>query len=146
MLSAPLDHEAIAALVPHAGSMCLLHRAEAWDADRISCSALSHADPRNPLRRDGLLPAICGVEYALQAMALHGALTGDGPQPAGFLASLRGVDLHADRLDGQPSPLKVEAVALAREARSFIYGFTLAADGRVLVAGQAAVILPAVSR
>jgi predicted hotdog family 3-hydroxylacyl-ACP dehydratase len=144
MLTAPLDHRAIAALVPHAGNMCLLDRAEHWDADRIRCTARSHADAANPLRRNGHLPAICGVEYALQAMALHGALTGgDEPQPAGFLASLRGVDLAVDRLDDRPVPLVVEAVAVAREARSFIYAFTLAAGGQVLLSGQAAVILPA---
>ena len=53
-----LSREAIAALVPHQGAMCLLDRALEWDAARIICEAESHAAPGNPLRRDGMLPAI----------------------------------------------------------------------------------------
>ncbi|HWL79453.1 MAG TPA: phosphotransferase [Roseomonas sp.] len=143
MLKPPLDHAAIAARVPHAGTMCLLDRAERWDDDSILCHAVSHRDPANPLRRGGLLPAITGVEYALQAMALHGALTGTGEaQPAGYLASLRGVTLAVARLDDQQADLRVSATAVAREARSFIYAFEVSAAGRVLLSGQAAVILP----
>jgi predicted hotdog family 3-hydroxylacyl-ACP dehydratase len=139
----PLDHAGIAALVPHAGSMCLLDRTLAWDAESISCGAVSHRDAANPLRRGGMLPAVCGVEYALQAMALHGALTAqDGPQVPGYLASLRNLELGADRLDDVAPDLLVEATALAREARSFIYTFRVSADGRPLLSGQAAIILP----
>ena len=143
MLSPPLDAAAIARLVPHQGAMCLLDRALAWDAARIRCETGRHASPANPLRRDGLLPAVCGVEFALQAMALHGALTGGGgPQRAGFLSSLREVTLAATRLDDIPVPLAVTAEALAAETRGFIYRFEVAAGTAVLLAGQAAVMLP----
>ncbi len=144
MTQVPLGHAAIAALVPHAGSMCLLDRAVRWDADGILCMATSHRAETNPLRRGGMLPAVCGVEYALQAMALHGALTGteDGPQPPGYLASLRALELGVDRLDDIVEDLRIEARALTREARSFIYSFQATAEGRVLFAGQAAIILP----
>jgi len=99
----------IARLVPHQGAMCLLDGVAAWDREGIRAIALSHRDPANPLRRDGTLPAVCGLEYALQAMALHAALLAGGraPQRAGFLASLRGVDLGAERLDDVPGPLLV---------------------------------------
>lgn len=138
-----LDHAGIAALVPHAGSMCLLDHTLAWDAESITCGAVSHRDATNPLRRGGVLPAVCGVEYALQAMALHGALTArDGPQAAGYLASLRNLDLGAERLDDVAADLRVEATALAREARSFVYAFRVTADGVALLSGQAAIILP----
>jgi predicted hotdog family 3-hydroxylacyl-ACP dehydratase len=94
VLTPPLDRGAIARLVPHGGAMCLLDRALFWDADSIVCEADRHRDPANPLRRDGRLPAVCGVEYALQAMALHGALLASGAaQPAGYLSSLRDVSL-----------------------------------------------------
>lgn len=140
---APLDHATIAGLVPHAGAMCLLDRALSWDAARIRCAATSHRAAGNPLRRDGMLPAVCGVEYALQAMALHGALTGtEGPQPPGYLASLRGLTLAVPRLDDVEGDLQVEAIALARQARSFVYAFTIGAGGTVLLSGQAAIILP----
>ncbi|MBX6373879.1 MAG: hydroxymyristoyl-ACP dehydratase [Acetobacteraceae bacterium] len=140
-----LDRAAVQRLVPHQGAMCLLDAIAAWDATRIVALALSHRDPHNPLRRegDGALPAICGVEYALQAMAAHGALRAAGrPQPAGYLSSLRGVEIGAERLDDLPGPLLVTAEALATEARGFIYRFAVEGGGRRLLAGQAAIILP----
>ncbi|MEN0074930.1 MAG: phosphotransferase [Paracraurococcus sp.] len=147
MLSPALDAAAIARLVPHAGAMCLLDRVLEWDAARIRCETERHAAPANPLRRDGRLPAVCGLEFALQAMALHGALTGGaGPQRAGFLSSLREVALAVGRLDDIPGPLTILAEALAAETRGFIYRFEVAAGDAVLLAGQAAVILPEAGR
>ena len=69
-----LDHAWIAAHIPHHGSMCLLHAVSQWDERRIVCEALSHVDPDNPLRAQGRLGAANGVEYAAQAMAVHGGL------------------------------------------------------------------------
>jgi predicted hotdog family 3-hydroxylacyl-ACP dehydratase len=138
-----LSRQAIAALVPHQGAMCLLDRALEWDAERILCEAESHASPDNPLRRDGMLPAVCGLEFALQAMALHGALGAGGvPQRAGFVSSLRDVRMAASRLDTVAGPLRIEATALVAEASGFIYRFEVAGEGRSLLSGQAAVILP----
>ncbi|WP_338664976.1 phosphotransferase [Pararoseomonas sp. SCSIO 73927] len=123
--------------------MRLLDRVVAHDADSIACTATSHRDPANPLRRDGVLPVVCGVEYALQAMAAHGALTGDGEaQPPGYLASLRGVEMAVERLDDIAAELRVEARALSRAARGFVYAFTVAAGDRILLSGQAAIIIP----
>lgn len=141
MLSAPLDRAAIARLVPHAGAMCLLDRALSWDATRILCETERHLDPANPLRRDGLLPAICGAEFALQAMALHGAATAATPQPMGFVTSLRDMEIAVARLDDIPGPLRIEAEALVAEAGGFIYRFGVSGDGRALLSGQATVIL-----
>jgi predicted hotdog family 3-hydroxylacyl-ACP dehydratase len=142
----PLGRDAIARLVPHAGAMCLLDRALAWDAESITCEADGHRDPSNPLRRGGRLPAVCGVEYALQAMALHGALLAGGAaaQPAGYLSSLRDVSIGggAARLDTVAGPLGVRARALAAEAGGFIYRFEVEGGGRILLMGQAAIILP----
>ncbi|MBI0537812.1 3-hydroxylacyl-ACP dehydratase [Roseomonas sp. KE2513] len=123
--------------------MRLLDRVLSHDADSILCAAVSHRDPANPLRRDGMLPAVCGVEYALQAMAAHGALTGDGAaQAAGYLASLRGVSLRVARLDSIVADLRVEARALSRAARGFVYAFEVSAEGEALLSGQAAIIIP----
>ena len=121
--------------------MCLLDRAAFWDFSRILCETERHRDPVNPLRRDGMLPAVCGVEFALQAMALHGALTSGAPQPVGFVSSLRDLALHVDRLDDLADPLRIEAEALVAEAAGFIYAFAISAGDRPLVAGQAAIIL-----
>ena len=141
MLTPPLLREAIARLIPHQGSMCLLDRAALWDEGRILCETERHRDAENPLRRDGLLPAVCGVEFALQAMALHGALTSGAPQPLGFVSSLRDLTLEVDRVDDIAQPLRIEAVALVAEASGFIYRFAISAGDRRLIGGQAAVIL-----
>jgi predicted hotdog family 3-hydroxylacyl-ACP dehydratase len=141
-VSLPATRAAIARLVPHQGAMCLLDSVSACDAARIACASTTHRDPANPLRREGMLPAVCGAEYGLQAMALHGALTAGAVQPAGFVAALAGLDLAAERLDDVPGMLAVTATALSRESRGFIYAFELRGAGRVLVAGRGTVVLP----
>ena len=141
MSALPTTREAIARLIPHQGAMCLLERVDSCDAAGIACSSTTHRDAANPLRRDGMLPAVCGVEYALQAMALHGALTDGAPQGRGFVAALSGLDLAAERLDDVPGALAVTATALARESRGFVYEFAIEGDGRRLIGGRATVVL-----
>lgn len=139
----PRTREAIARLVPHQGAMCLLESVESCDAEGILCLSTTHQRTDNPLRRDGLLPAACGLEYALQAMALHGALTAGGvAQAPGYLSALRGVRLAVERLDDIAAPLSVMAQVLVAERRGFIYRFEVAAPGRVLLSGQATIMIP----
>lgn len=139
----PQSREAIARLVPHQGAMCLLERVESCNAEGIVCTSATHRLVDNPLRRDGMLPAACGLEYALQAMALHGALTAGGvAQAPGYLSALRGVRMAAERLDDVADPLLVTAEALVAESRGFIYRFAVAAAGRVLLSGQATIVIP----
>ncbi len=136
----------IAALIPHAGAMVLLGRIEAWDTDSILCRAVSHLDAGNPLRRDGRLAACCGLEYALQAAALHGALTAGGvAQRAGYVAALRAVSLHVDRLDMAGfGELRVAARLERLEGAGIIYLLDVrAADGAPLLSGRAIIALPA---
>jgi predicted hotdog family 3-hydroxylacyl-ACP dehydratase len=140
-MTLPDTRAAIARLVPHQGSMCLLDRVVSCSAEAIACTSSTHRDADNPLRRDGALPALCGVEYALQAMALHGAITAGAPQGAGFLAALSGLEIGAQRLDDVAGLLEVEAAALASESRGFIYRFAVSGEGRVLLAGRATVVL-----
>jgi predicted hotdog family 3-hydroxylacyl-ACP dehydratase len=139
-----LDHDGIAARIPHQGRMCLLERLLGWSADEIRCRIVDHADPQHPLRSPGGLLAPVAIEYAAQAMALHGALaapTGSAPRP-GFLASARQVRLHVPRLDEAPGPLTVQATRLAGDGEQALYRFTLHdADGRMLVDGRTAVVL-----
>jgi len=140
-MTLPATREAIACLIPHQGAMCLLERVLACDTARIACETDTHREAANPLRRDGALPAVSGLEYGLQAMALHGAITGGAPQGAGFVAALSGVTIAAERLDDIAGALAVEATALARESRGFIYGFEVRGAGRTLLSGRATVVL-----
>ena len=141
-----LDHAGIAARVPHSGSMCLLHRLNTWSADRIACTAISHLDPANPLRTEGRLLSPNAIEYASQAMALHGTLSaapGSAPTP-GFLASVRGVQLRVPALDDVDGELTVTATKLAGDTTQALYTFALhSAQGKLLVDGRATVILNA---
>ncbi len=139
-----LDHAGIAARVPHAGTMCLLDRLVDWSAEHVRCRARNHRDPGHPLRSAGGLLAPCAIEYASQAMALHGSLAaapGTPPTP-GFLAAARGVRLHVPRLDEVEGELVVVATRLAGDGQQALYRFALEDEaGRPLVDGRATVVL-----
>jgi predicted hotdog family 3-hydroxylacyl-ACP dehydratase len=77
-IPAALDRAGIAARVPHQGTMCLLDAMESCSADEIVCRITNHADAHHPLRLDGMLPGASALEYASQAMALHGSLAAQG--------------------------------------------------------------------
>ncbi|QGZ60228.1 hotdog family protein [Paraburkholderia acidiphila] len=145
----PLDRAWIAARIPHSGAMCLLDGVEAWDETRIRCTATSHREAHNPLRSRGRLAAVCGVEYAAQAMAVHGALlcamdgAAAGRPRVGFLASMRNVMAHVERLDTLATPLVIEAERMSGSSNTILYGFTVRGEGRVLLTGRAAVMLDA---
>jgi predicted hotdog family 3-hydroxylacyl-ACP dehydratase len=137
-----LDRTAIARLIPHQGSMCLIDGVDAWSATSIECWALTHRAAANPLRRDGALGALAGIEYGLQAMAVHGALCDDKPHPPGYLSSLREVELGRRDLDGVAGRLAIRAELLISAAQGFIYRFAVSGDGEMLVAGRASIAFP----
>ncbi|WP_226441760.1 hotdog family protein [Quatrionicoccus australiensis] len=140
-----LDHAWIAAHIPHQGDMCLLDSVVDWSENAISCRAVSHTDPANPLRAADRLGAATGIEYAAQAMAIHGALLAgqdDAPRQ-GYLTSVRSVTLHVDRLDDLSGPLDVQAERLSGDANNILYQFSVGHAGRCLLAGRAAVVLDA---
>ena len=142
-----LDHGRIAAHIPHQGRMCLLDRVIDWTPHRIVCEAVSHIDPDHPLRDAGRLGAAVGVEYAAQAMAVHGALLArsDAAPAQGYLTSVRGLSLHVDRLDDVDGPLRVTAERQSGDARLVLYQFTLHQGDRCLLEGRASVVLDAQS-
>ncbi|AOF86707.1 putative 3-Oxoacyl-[acyl-carrier-protein] reductase [Hydrogenophaga sp. RAC07] len=144
-VNAERDCAWIAARIPHQGRMCLLDAVTDWSADHIVCHALSHTDPAHPLRAAGRLGASNGIEYAAQAMAVHGALVAgaDAAPRQGYLTSVRSVTLHAERLDDLPGPLSVRAERLSGDANHVLYRFTLHHGERCLLEGRAAVVLDA---
>jgi len=137
----PLQQARIRQLIPHAGPMCLLDRATFWDDTRIRCEASSHLDPDNPLRHRGVLRAVTGIEYAAQAIALHGALAqAAAPAHAGYLVSVREASCKATALDAARGHLKIEAERLMGDGTHAIYAFALRAAGVALLSGRATVI------
>ena len=126
--------------------MCLLDTVEAWDQQRIQCRASSHRAVDNPLRAYGRLGAACGIEYAAQAMAVHGALLAPPDRSSarvGYLVSVRSTRLHLPRLDGIPADLLVQATSITRSENNMLYQFSISAAGRLLLAGRAAIVLNA---
>jgi predicted hotdog family 3-hydroxylacyl-ACP dehydratase len=141
-----LDHAWIARHIPHQGNMCLLDQVTAWDEQRIECRASSHRAAANPLRAAGRLGAACGIEYAAQAMAVHGALLAppdNARARVGYLVSVRGVKLHVPRLDDIAADLRVAATCITRSENNILYQFSVSAAGRLLLEGRAAVVVDA---
>ena len=88
--------------------------------------------------------ALCGIEYAAQAMALHGRLTVQAATPkAGYLASVRDLACRVGRLDDLQHDLVIEAQRLMGDDERVVYGFSISADGVRLLEGRAAVVLEA---
>lgn len=132
-------------MIPHAGAMCLLDAVVHWNSAGIRCRSQTHRDADNPMRVDGQLPALCGVEYAAQAMAVHGALAGlvHGKPLAGYLAGLRDVVCSRPRLDNLEGDLVVDAERLLGDAGGVIYRFTLHVGETQVLSGRATVVLDA---
>jgi len=138
-----LDRSWIEQNIPHHGRMCLLDEVMEWDAQHIRCRSGTHRLPDHPLRSQGRLGIACGIEYAAQAMAVHGALAGGGRSEAGFLAALREVRLHVLRLDDIEGDLIAEALLVAGDQGGALYEFTLRSHARPLLSGRATVVFDA---
>ena len=131
----------ICSLIPHRGAMCLLDEVLSWDANRIVCTSRSHLSEDNPLRSEGHLRAVCGVEYAAQAMALHGALLSAEPIAAGYLVSIRSMKLNVSYLDDQDESLTVDATRLMGGVEGLVYEFTVSVRKDTLLSGRVTVSL-----
>ena len=145
--------------------MCLLDAVISWNPERVTCRSSTHRAADNPLRAYGRLGIACGIEYAAQAMAVHGALVADGDPlvsapltgapaaawaapgspaagspAAGFLAAVRGVRFHALRLDDVQGDLICDAVRMAGDAATALYEFELRSETTPLLTGRATVV------
>ncbi len=138
-----IDRAEIATLIPHAGKMCWLDRVIFWDEQRIVCRSGAHRDSNNPLRHGGRLGALAAIEFAAQAMAVHGRLAGAvSQQPrAGVIASLRDIRCCCERLDQLDADLDISATRLMGDDHTVIYAFAVACGMRELVTGRATVVL-----
>lgn len=145
-----LDRTWIEKHLPHQGRMCLLDEVLAWDPTHIRCRSASHAAPDHALRAHGRLGAACGIEYAAQAMALHGALVAsdqEGAARGGFLASVRGVRFAVLRLDDVAGDLVCEATRVAGDRDTVVYEFrvtgatTPGTPCQTLLSGRATIAL-----
>jgi len=139
------DRDWIERHIPHKGSMCLLDVVTQWSEAEIVCRASSHRDQTNPLRSDDSLGITAGIEYAAQAMAVHGALLDKDVAQArvGYLTSTRDVAWHVHTLSDVRSDLTIRAERVSASAANVLYHFQLRGDDRLLLSGRATVILSA---
>jgi predicted hotdog family 3-hydroxylacyl-ACP dehydratase len=163
-----LDRTWIEQNIPHHGRMCLLDEVIEWDAEHIRCRSGTHRLPDHPLRSQGRLGIACGIEYAAQAMAAHGALAGvtfagaaaaagalggvslvdsarkENARPsAGLLAGLRDLRLQVLRLDDIETDLFCDAALVAGDRGTALYEFALRSETRRLLSGRATVVFDA---
>ena len=154
-----LNRAWIESRIPHRGRMCLLDEVIAWSAARVSCRSRTHREADNPLRAHGRLGVACGIEYAAQAMAVHGALIAAsssadrgaplagapaaGAPAAGFLAAVRDVRFFSLRLDDVQGDLICDAVRMAGDATTALYEFELRSEAALLLRGRATVVFDA---
>ena len=83
-----------------------------------------------------------GVEYAAQAVAVHGALTENSSSAKkGYLAALRDVVCSVERLDTQDDDLVVRTTRVAAESGRLLYDFRIEAGGRELLKGRLSIVL-----
>jgi predicted hotdog family 3-hydroxylacyl-ACP dehydratase len=151
----PLDRKWIEQHIPHKGRMCLLDEVLSWDAARIRCRSATHRASDNPLRSHGRLGAACGIEYAAQAMAVHGALVaasaplerlvsssvrGSIGPAVGYLASVRNVALHVARLDDLEADLIAAAQRITGDGHTVLYEFSVWNAGQALLSGRASIV------
>jgi predicted hotdog family 3-hydroxylacyl-ACP dehydratase len=131
-------------LIPHDGTMCLLDAVEQWDETSILCTTASHRDATNPLRRGNRLEAICGLEYAAQAMAVHVGLREQGKErrlTVGYLGAVKNLMLRTTRLDDVKGDLTVQATRLVGEVGCFIYSFRVSVERQEFLDGRASIFL-----
>ena len=138
-----IDRDWIQAHIPHRGSMCLLYEVNHWDSLEICCCARSHAAPDNPLRNALGLPISAGIEYAAQAMAVHGALLAPVDQlpQVGFLTSVRNVAWWTPRLDDAGLEITVQATRISGNEVSLLYDFSILCNDRLLLRGRAGIMV-----
>ena len=98
MSASPEAYPPVTELLPHTGAWVLLSRVLEHELDATTCLiTVGEAFPF-PLDR-GRVPALVGLEYMAQCIAVHGALRAreeDEPTPLGFLLGARDVEMRTE--------------------------------------------------
>lgn len=140
-MTAPRSTQEVAALLPHAGAMCLLDEVACWDENHVICRSASHRRRPHPLCREGHLSSLHLLEYAAQAAGVHGALlSGTDPSPAMYLTSVRDFQLKVASLDDVAADLHIDAERLLSLGGGVLYGFQVRAADELLASGRLGVM------
>lgn len=131
-------------LLPHGDTMCLLSSVTHWDSSSITCLTSTHRDQDNPLRRNGILGMLSGLEYAAQAMGVHVGLTrniGEHNASVGYLGAIRDIQVCHSTFQQIADDLTIEASLLLEQHLSFIYAFAIRAREGTLLQGRASIFI-----
>jgi predicted hotdog family 3-hydroxylacyl-ACP dehydratase len=125
--------------------MSLLHEVIQADDHSLTALANSHLDIDNPLRLEDKIATVNGIEYAAQAMAVHGSLLSDTPQ-AGYIASVRNIEIKVPYLPEIKSPetqapLMIKVEQLMSNENGFTYQFHISCEQQLLISGKITVFL-----
>ncbi|WP_428088047.1 3-hydroxylacyl-ACP dehydratase [Candidatus Thioglobus sp.] len=131
-------------LIPHSGKMCLIDCVKEWDDESIICTTRTHQNHDNPLLSGSTLPVSALIEYAAQAMAIHGALIakelGEKMQ-TGYLAALKNVNFYNYlEIHKISSPLTIKVTKKFSSKGNMIYDFVVTSETDNLISGRATVI------
>lgn len=135
-----LDIPWIRAHIPHRGTMCLLDSVRQWDSQSILCTAIPSLRQEHPLHQEGKVSSLVGIEYAAQAMAVHGVLLRpEAPSaPPGMLSSVRHIHWSSPHLN-LSLPLTIRAQRLASLPTACTYSFRITNPENLLITGQASI-------
>ncbi len=131
-----IDSQTIKTLIPHGEQMSLIDAVEFWDDARIQCTTKSHQSPLNPLLDNGQLKSVLLIEYAAQAMAIHGALLHRSlaseqktakQQKLQVIGSVKNLNIHVDTFQSYTQIINIEATRLMTNETGAIYTFTASA-------------------
>ena len=147
-LALPMGKATIRTLIPHSDDMCLLEQVVSVSEANIECLSLSQVDVNHPLRFDEKLSASAGIEYAAQAMALHGRLSLLGNESApvegkpkrGYIVVLSKVNYRVDYLHVYPK-MRIFCEQIMAHSQGSQYQFTISDGTDCLLEGQALVSL-----
>ena len=101
------------------------------------------------------IAGVCGIEFAAQAAAVHGALLAEHAQQqdapggrgmmrrpaAGYIAALRAVRVCVPRLDDIEQPLEALAERIDGDDVTIVYALALRAGERELLAARATIVI-----
>ena len=139
-----LNSREIAQRLPHGGNMCLLDGVIEADSDSLTALASSHLDDDNPLRMDGKIATVNGIEYAAQAMAVHGSLlssaASETPQ-VGYIATVRNIEMTTPFIPETGASLLIKVQQLMSDSNGFTYQFHIHCEQQRLISGKITVFL-----
>lgn len=144
-----IDRQAIAQLIPHTGTMCLLDAVQAWDEQSIHCVTGSHRRPDNPFLEPGLpLDAAILIEYGAQAAAVHAALLQQGMagQGTAYLGAIKNLQLYQPQVDGAIELLTVRARCELNSQEGAIYQIDCGAEDQAIISARVVLVLPGAVR